>query len=422
MLGAPAGNLKENGCMTMKPLEGIKVVDLTTFLAAPTTPLVLGEWGAEVIKVESPSGDPGRTQGAVFGMPYEDDENLGFDMSNMNKRFVTLNLKDAKGLEVLYKLLADADVFVTNIRTKSLVKLGLDYDALKAKYPRLVFAHCLGYGENGPEKDTAGFDVTCYMARGGVFGTTVNKGDAPMIPTNGFGDFQVSMCLASGICAALYNRDRTGTGDKISVSLHHAAVFMLSTGVVSAQYGNNYPKSRTEVICPTNNVFRTKDEKWIALCAPQYDRDYDKIMTLVGRTDLVGNENYNNCDHMNALKLNSEVVGILDEAIRKFTRAEILKIFKDNDLPCEACYEPMDMYEDEQVWANGIMTKLDCPSGKRNIATCPVKFQSLPEPSYKVSSAQGSHTEEVMRELGYDESAIKNYLDSGAVVGKKALK
>ena len=406
----------------MKPLEGIKVVDLTTFLAAPTTARVLGEWGAEVIKVESPSGDPGRTQGAVFGMPYEDDENLGFDMSNMNKRFVTLNLKDAKGLEVLYKLLADADVFVTNIRTKSLVKLGLDYDALKAKYPRLVFAHCLGYGENGPEKDTAGFDVTCYMARGGVFGTTVNKGDAPMIPTNGFGDFQVSMCLASGICAALYNRDRTGTGDKISVSLHHAAVFMLSTGVVSAQYGNNYPKSRTEVICPTNNVFRTKDEKWIALCAPQYDRDYDKIMTLVGRTDLVGNENYNNCDHMNALKLNSEVVGILDEAIRKFTRAEILKIFKDNDLPCEACYEPMDMYEDEQVWANGIMTKLDCPSGKRNIATCPVKFQSLPEPSYKVSSAQGSHTEEVMRELGYDESAIKNYLDSGAVVGKKALK
>ena len=406
----------------MKPLEGIKVVDLTTFLAAPTAARVLGEWGAQVTKVESPSGDPGRTQGAVFGMPYEDDENLGFDMSNMNKRFVTLNLKDANGLEVLHKLLADADVFVTNIRTKSLVKLGIDYDALKEKYPRLVFAHCLGYGENGPEKDTAGFDVTCYMARGGVFGTTVNKGDAPMIPTNGFGDFQVAMCLASGICAALYNRDRTGTGDKISVSLHHAAVFMLSTGVVSAQYGNKYPKSRTEVICPTNNVFRTKDEKWVALCAPQYDRDYDKIMALVGRSDLVGNEKYNNCDRMNMLGLNSEIVGILDEAIKKFTRAEILKIFKDNDLPCEACYEPSDMYEDEQVWANGIMTKLDCPSGKRNIATNPVKFHSLPEPSYKVSAAQGSHTEEVMCELGYDEATIKNYLNSGAVVGKKALK
>ncbi len=405
----------------MKPLEGIKVVDLTTFLAAPTAARVLGEWGADVIKVEAPAGDPGRTQGAVFGMPYEDDENLGFDMSNMNKRFITLNLKDEKGMEVMHRLLSEADVFVTNIRTKSLVKLGLDYDSLKEEYPELVFAHCLGYGEKGPEKDTAGFDVTCYMARGGVFGTTVNKGDAPMIPTNGFGDFQVAMCLASGVCAALYNRSRTGQGDKISVSLHHAAVFMLSTGVVSAQYGNKYPKSRTEVICPTNNVFRTKDEKWIALCAPQYDKDYNKIMTLIGRADLVDHPDYHNCDHMNDIGKNSEVVAIMDEAIKTFTRDEILKIFKDNDLPCEACYEPMDMYEDEQVWANDIMTKLDCPSGKRNIGTNPVKFQSF-EPSFKVSAAQGSHTADVMKQLGYDEGDIKDYMDSGAVVGKKALK
>ncbi len=405
----------------MKPLEGIKVVDLTTFLAAPTTARVLGEWGAQVIKVESPAGDPGRTQGAVFGMPYEDDENLGFDMSNMNKRFVTLNLKTEGGMEVMNKLLSEADVFITNIRTKSLVKMGLDYDSLKKRYPKLVMAHCLGYGENGPEKDTAGFDVTCYMARGGVFGTTVNKGDAPMIPTNGFGDFQVAMCLVSGICAALYSRDRTGEGEKISVSLHHAAVFMLSTGVVSAQYGNQYPKSRTAVICPTNNVFRTKDEKWVALCAPQYDRDYNKIMTLIGRADLVDNPDYSNCDHLNELGKNNEVVAIMDEAIAKFTRAEILKIFKDNDLPCEACYEPNDMYEDEQVWANGIMTKLDCPSGKRNIATNPVKFQSF-TPEYKVSSAQGTHTEEIMQELGYGDEEIKNYINLGAVVGRKALK
>ena len=115
----------------MKPMEGVKVVDLTTFLAAPTAARVLGEWGADVIKVEAPNGDPGRTQGAVFGMTYEDDENLGFDMSNMNKRFVTLNLKTPDGMEVMHRLLADADVFVTNIRTKSLVKMGLDYDSLK---------------------------------------------------------------------------------------------------------------------------------------------------------------------------------------------------------------------------------------------------------------------------------------------------
>jgi len=194
----------------MKPLEGVKVVDLTTFLAAPTCARVLGEWGADVIKVEAGKGDPGRTQGAVFGMPYTDDENLGFDMSNMNKRFMTINLKNPKGMEVMDKLLKDADVFITNIRSKSLKKLGLDYETVSEKYPQVIWTQCLGYGEKGPEKDSAGFDVTCYMARGGVYGTTVNKGSAPMIPTNGFGDFQVSLCLASGICAALFNRNRTG--------------------------------------------------------------------------------------------------------------------------------------------------------------------------------------------------------------------
>lgn len=405
--------------MAMRPLEGVKVLDLTTFLAAPTTVRVLGEWGASCIKVESPGGDPGRTQGAVFGMPYEDDENLGFDMSNMNKRFITLDLKSDKGMEVFWKLMAEADVFVTNIRTKSLAKLGLDYETLQKKYPQVVFAQCLGYGEYGPEKDTAGFDVTCYMARGGVFGTTVNKGDAPMIPTNGFGDFQVSMCLASGICAALFNRQRTGCGDKITVSLHHAAVFMLSTGVVSAQYGNSYPKSRLEVICPTNNVYKTKDQKWLAMCAPQYDRDFNKIMSLLGRADLKDNADYCNCDHMNALGKNAEVVKIMDDAIATFDRADIIKLFKANDVPCEACYEPNDMYEDEQVWANGIMTKLDCPSGKRNIATSPVKFHSLPNPDYKVSAAQGTHTVEVMKELGYSEAEIQECLASGAVRGQR---
>ena len=267
----------------MKPLQGVKVVDLTTYLAAPTTGRVLGEWGADVVKIESAKGDPARTQGAVFNMPFTDDENLAFDVANMNKKFITLNLKDPKGLEIAYKLLAEADVFLTNTRTKSLTKLGLDYDTLKEKFPRLIFAQVLGYGEKGPEKDTAGFDVTCYMARGGVFGTTVNRGDAPMIPTNGFGDFQVSLALASGICASLYAREKSGQGDKITISLHHSAVYALSTGLISAQYGNQYPKNRKEVPNPFNNVFRTKDGKWLVLCCPEYDRDYEKIMTLLGR-------------------------------------------------------------------------------------------------------------------------------------------
>ena len=155
----------------MQPLKGIKVVDLTTFLATPATGRVLGEWGADVIKVEAAKGDPTRVnQAVVYGMPSSDEENLAFDVANMHKRCISLNLKNEKGLEVMHKLLADADVFITNTRAKSLKKMGLDWETLHEKYPRLIMGHGLGYGKKGPEKDNAGFDVTCYMGRGGVFG------------------------------------------------------------------------------------------------------------------------------------------------------------------------------------------------------------------------------------------------------------
>ncbi|MGE5627245.1 MAG: CaiB/BaiF CoA transferase family protein [Solirubrobacterales bacterium] len=406
----------------MGPLSGVKVVDLTTYLAAPTTVRVLGEWGAELIKVEAPKGDPARGQGSVFNMPFSDEENLAFDVANMNKRFITINLKTERGLEVMNKLLSEADVFVTNTRTKGLVKLGLDYDTLKEKFPRLIFAQCLGYGEKGPAKDKPGFDATCYMARGGVLGTTVEKGGSPMNPPNGFGDFQVSLCLAAGICGALYNREKTGKGDKVTVGLQHAASFMLSVAMISAQYGNQYPKTRKEIVNPFNNCYRTKDDKWVVMCCPEYDRDYDKIMSLLNVPGMVGNEKYNNCARLNAEKLNREVVDKLDEAIAKINRADLVKMLSENELPCESANEPLDVYEDEQVWANNILAKVDYPSGKRNVPTNPIIFQSNPDIRLETCKPQGAHTEEIMKELGYSNEDINESMSAGAVEGLKLLK
>ena len=406
----------------MKPLAGVKIVDLTTYLAAPTTCRVLGEWGADIIKVEAPKGDPARGQGSVFNMPFSDEENLPFDVANMNKRFITLNLKTERGLEVMNKLLSEADVFVTNTRTKGLVKLGLDYDALREKYPRLIFAQCLGYGEKGPMKDTPGFDATCYMARGGVLGTTVEKGGSPMNPPNGFGDYQVSMLLAAGINGALFNRERTGKGDKVTVSLQHSATFMLSTALISAQYGNEYPKTRKEVVNPFNNCYRTKDEKWVVICCPEYDRDYNKMMKLLGLDDMVDNPKYTNCVQVNANKLNREVIDRLDEAISKITRADLVKMLAENELPCESANEPLDIYEDEQVWANDILAKVDYPSGKKNVPTNPVIFGSNDGIRLETSKPQGAHTEEIMKKLGYSDAEIKGSIESGAVAGLKLLK
>jgi crotonobetainyl-CoA:carnitine CoA-transferase CaiB-like acyl-CoA transferase len=402
-------------------LEGIRVIDLSTFVAGPSTARLLAEWGADCIKVEAPGGDPARRQPSIFGMPYDDDENLGFDVGNLNKRFISVDLKNTEGKKIFWRLLESADVFVTNIRMQALRKLGIDYDSLKGRFPRLIFAHCMGYGENGPEKDSPGFDMTCYMGRGGLIGTTVNKGSPPMVPANGYGDFQLSPSLASGVCAALYNRERTGRGDYVTVSLHHLAVYMLSIAIVSAQYGNPYPKSRSEVLCPTANFYRTKDDKWIVLCVPEYDKDYNRVMRAIGREDLIDKEEYSTTAKMNELGTNIEIIKVIEDYVVMHDRDETVRHFKSLNIPCEGCYEPMDIHRDEQAWANGILTRLNCPSGTRSIPTGPVCFESNAGAVFKASSAQGTHTEEVLRELGYSEDEIKDAMEKGGVLGKTAL-
>lgn len=400
------------------PLEGVKVVDLSTFLATPTTGRVLGEWGAEVIKVEAAKGDPGRVnQAAVFGMPSSDDENLGFDMSNMHKRFVCLNLKSEKGLEVMHKLLAEADIFLTNNRAKSLAKMGLDWESLHAKYPRLIMGHGLGYGKRGSEKDNAGFDVTCYMGRGGVFGTTVDKSSFPMIPTNGYGDFQASMFMAAGLLAAYIAREKTGQGDYVTCALQHAAIYALSTGMVSAQYGNEYPKSRLNVNNPLNNVFKSSDDQWVVLCLPEYDRDWPRVLKLIGREDLLTEEKYASITRVNAEGTCPEVMDILDKGFAQFTRDQLLAMFKENDMPCEPAQLPTDIYEDKNALVNEYIAQVPYPNGGKWCPTVPVQFELNETKALTPTGKLGSATAEVMHELGYSDEEIAAAEADGSVTG-----
>lgn len=402
----------------MKPLAGLKVVDMTAFLAAPTTQRILGEWGADVIKVEPPRGDPGRTQGTVFGTPCTDDENPGFDMSNMNKRFVTVDLRTEGGREVMDRLLADADVFVTSTRVKSLTKLGYDFDALHARFPRLVMAQVLGFGAEGPMKDAAGFDMTTYMSRGGVLATTMNKGSSPMLPPSGFGDFQVSFVLAAGILAAIYQRDQTGQGDYVTASLLHSGVFMLNQAMVAAQYGNEYPKDRRSVINPFNNTYFGSDGGLMALCVAEYDRDFDTVMRLIGREDLCGDPVLGVCTAVNEAGRNGEVVDILDAAFATETAEHWLDLFGEHDVPIAKCQLPTDLYEDPQAQANDVLRTVTYPNGaERFIPTNPVRFASQGHPELTLSRPQGADTEAVLAELGYSPEQIAGLLADGSVHG-----
>ncbi|MCI1858599.1 MAG: CoA transferase [Sporolactobacillus sp.] len=392
----------------MKPLEGIKVVEMDAFMAAPTVPRVLGEWGADVIKIEPPKGDPCRTQAGVFNMPYSNEENPAFDIANVNKRFVCINLKTDEGKAIAYKLLDTADVLVTSFRTKALERLGFSYDILSKKYPKLVFAQIMGYGEKGPEKDTAGFDATAYVCRGGVLTSMSEPGESALNEVNAYGDFQACMCLVAGICGALVGRQATGKGDKVTVSLHHTALFMMNVAIVSAQFGNKYPKSRRKVANPFNNTYVSKDGRWFVFCAPEYNRDYNKVMHMLGRDDLIGQKDYQTIETVNKLGKNSEIIDILTEEMKKRTLDELIELFKRNDIAFEKGYTPDEILHDEQAWANDCLRRVTYPTGnKRVLLTSPVRFKSLGNPDMRLSKPLGHDNEEVLKELGYSTNKIQ---------------
>lgn len=206
----------------MKPMENIRVVELSTMLAGPMTARILAEWGADVVKVESVNGDAWRKQAGTTLSPCTKDANPNFDVQNMNKRFVCLNLRTEAGRDAMMKLLSGADIFITNYRVQALEPMGLTYEQLKETFPRLIHASVLGYGSEGPESSRPGYDYTVFFARTGLMADLAPAGGPPLIPVGGIGDHSVAVALSGGIAAALYKRSVTGEGDRLGFSGHGA--------------------------------------------------------------------------------------------------------------------------------------------------------------------------------------------------------
>ena len=242
------------------------------------------------------------------------------------------------------------------------------------------------------------------------------KGESPLNEVNAYGDFQATMCLVSGIGAALYAREKTGLGDKVTVSLHHTALFMMNIAIVSSQYGNEYPKSRKEVANPFNNTYKSKDDRWFLFCAPEYNRDFPKLMKMIGREDLIGNEDYCTVEGVNKRGKNREIIEIIETELAKKNLDELMKLFKENDIANEKGYTMEEIVNDEQAWANDCIRKIQYPSGNEVILpTNPVRFRSLGNPNMIPSKPLGYHTEEVLKEYGYSEEFIEQMKDNLAI-------
>ena len=403
----------------MKPLEGIKVVELAAYVAAPAAARLLGELGAEVIKIEGPKGDANRGLGAINNAPYTDDCNPIFDTTNFNKEFICVDTKKPEGKAILFKLLETADVFITNYRSNVLVKMGLDYETIKDKYPRLVWAQCLGFGEQGPEKDTAGFDFTAYGARGGLAGSVGQEG-VPINGINAFGDTQTSQAITIGIIAALLGREKTGKGDKVTGSLHNVACYNLHWGIIGAYYGSHYPKSRKNVFQPLINVYECSDGAWVQLCGAAYDAYLPKAAKALGlEKELLEDERYNKYTTVCANASQPEVIKILDSGFAKKTADEWVVAFRAADCPLEKCYTFDDVLKDEQAYASGILEKVTYPNGSEGvIVNNPVRLGATAGCKPVPSKGIGADTYAILLKEGWSQAELDELAAAGVIKQK----
>ena len=395
------------------PLSGIKVVEMATFVAAPVTARLLADMGAEVIKVEAPRGDDWRRTGVSYNPRFSQEENPVFAIYNTGKKHVSLNLKTPEGKAAFHKLLAQADVFVTNTRPDSLKRLGLSYEELKELYPRLIYAIVLGYGENGPDAGKPAFDTTAYWSRTGFLRDLAVASDDyyPINPPAGVGDTATGYLLLAEISAALYNRERTGKGDYVRSTLFRNGIFTMGTMAIISQkpFGYPFPRKRSRNGAPGGS-YRCADGEWIFMATGDPAKTAAAIHRMIGRPDLT--EGHRNLDI-------EEYYGIIRDVFLTKPSQEWIRLAEAEDIPIVRMNHFSDVSEDPQAWANGFVENVAFPSGNTDVMpTSPIEMDSASVPATVPPPAVGAHTEEVLKSLGYDGAQIEQMLASGAAVGQ----
>lgn len=401
-----------------KPLDGIRVVELGTHVAVPAAARIMAEWGAEVIKVEGPAGDAWRYIGYAHGLPMKKDNNPNFQYGNSNKKDVCLNLKTPEGKEAMMKLLETADVFMTNTRLEALKKLGVDYDSIKKRFPRLIYAHLSGYGLEGPDCNSPGFDGAAFWARSGVLLEWTLEGDRPFKPCAGFGDNATGALFLAAVLAALHKRDQTGEGTEIEDSLYGTALWYNSLGVLKGEpcYGQKFPK--TDMSFHTLTPLRqTKDGDWFLIQDTKYDKNVDKYLEFFHLEDMKGVEGMmtvkDSCKHPEvALKA-------YNEAFARTSTKDLEEFLTANDVPFCKLMNPNDVTKDEQAWANGYLATRTMENGSEVVmSTIPVKFSDCETTEFKLAPQLGENNAEVLSELGYTAEQISKMEESGAIAKK----
>ena len=400
-----------------KPLDGVTVVELATFVAAPVCGRLLADLGARVIKVEAARGDTWRGTGSVhIPSRYGKDENPVFDIYNTGKEFVSLNLKSEEGMEAMMKLLSEADVFLTNTRPAALKRLGLETEEIRAKFPGLIYALLLGYGEKGPDADKPAFDSTAFWSKSGfLHDQALRREDfAPINPPFSMGDTVCGYLLLAEICAALLRKEKTGLGDVVSSGLFHNGIFATGTMSLINQkpFGKKYPVTRIEHSVP-GGMYRCSDDAWVYIGISSAPAKIPDMLAALGHPEIATDPNYLTPEMRVVDK--EGIYEICREAFLKNTSDHWLKMGVEFDFPIVKLNTYSSVYEDEQAWANGYLEKVTFASGNTDIMpTSPIEMQSVGELKTVPAAGVGADTRRVLAELGYSQEQIEAMLAAGA--------
>ena len=401
-------------------LEGIKVLEVANWVAAPSACAILSDLGAEVTKVEHPeTGDPVRSVDlSKRGLaPYSGGLNSMFELLNRGKQSVGIDLRVPRGQEIVRRLAAESDILVTNLLPDRQKRFGLRFEDVSALNPRIIYLVLTGYGVEGPERDRAGFDYAAFWARSGIMATLGERDEPPVQQRLGIGDQTTSLAITAAIGLALYERERSGVGQRIDCSLLHTGMWVLGCDVGAAlRDGQAAPRnSRTEAGNPLFNMYKARDGRWLQLVMIESDRFWQGFCRALGLEQLTPDPQFDS--HARRTEHNRRLIGILEERFAARTREEWAQ-----RLDAEKClWGPVQTLDevivDPQARYNDYTTTLEHPEeGRYELVSTPMKFERTPAEAKSPAPELGQHTEMKLLELGYTWEDITSLKEQGAII------
>lgn len=390
------------------------MIEIGFWVAGPAAAGIMADWGAEVIKVEPPTGDPMRglfSAAAGIDVPI----NPPFELDNRGKRSIAVNLLHDEGRAVVQALLDRADVLVSNLRMSALERAGLGFAALHARNPRLVYCHISGYGPSGPDCDRPAYDIGAFWARAGIAASLTPKGAEPPQQRGGMGDHTTAITAVSAVCAALLARQRTGAGQFVTASLLRTGVYVLGWDVnTRLRLGRvESPYDRRQIPNPLVNCYRSGDGRWFWLLGLQGDRHWPDLVRAVERPELLDDPRFANIrirrEHHEAC------VATLDAIFATRPMAHWAMALDRAGMWWAPVQTVSEMIDDPQARASGAFVPTQVPEGTVDMVASPAGFAGTPAAPPAMAPELGQHTEEILLELGYGWEQIAGLRDTGAI-------